>query len=57
MSEQLAAGMGVDLGLQGKVALVAGGGAANEGVGNGRAAALTFARAGARVFVGSRREP
>ncbi|KAI9034080.1 putative short-chain dehydrogenase/reductase [Hyaloraphidium curvatum] len=38
--------------LAGKVALVAGGGAQpGEGVGNGRAACLLFARAGARVCV------
>jgi NAD(P)-dependent dehydrogenase (short-subunit alcohol dehydrogenase family) len=40
-----------DFGLAGKVALVAGGGAADDGIGNGRAAAITFARAGAKVFV------
>jgi NAD(P)-dependent dehydrogenase (short-subunit alcohol dehydrogenase family) len=41
--------------LEGKVALVVGGGQApGEAVGMGRAAAITFARAGARVFVGDR---
>ena len=40
-----------DLGLEGKVAIVAGGGAAGDGIGNGRAAAILFARAGAKVFV------
>lgn len=40
-----------DLGLEGKVAIVAGGGAAGDGIGNGRAAAILLARAGARVFV------
>ena len=39
------------LGLEGKCAIVAGGGAAGDGIGNGRAAAILFARAGARVFV------
>jgi len=40
-----------DFGLQGKVAIVAGGGAAGDGIGNGRAAAILLARAGARVLV------
>ena len=40
-----------DLGLEGKAAVVAGGGAAGDGIGNGRAAAILLARAGARVFV------
>ena len=40
-----------DPGLDGKVAVVAGGGAEGEGIGNGRAAAILFARAGARVLV------
>src|SRR5437879_7388327 len=38
-------------GLDGKVALVSGGGAAGDGIGNGRAAAILLARAGARVAV------
>jgi NAD(P)-dependent dehydrogenase (short-subunit alcohol dehydrogenase family) len=38
-------------GLDGKVAIVTGGGAADEGIGNGRAAAILLARAGARVLV------
>ncbi len=42
---------GIDFGLDGKVALIAGGGAADDGIGNGRAAALMFARVGAKVFV------
>ena len=42
---------GQDFGLAGKVALVTGGGAAGEGIGNGRAAAILLARAGARVVV------
>ncbi|MGA2128378.1 MAG: SDR family NAD(P)-dependent oxidoreductase, partial [Xanthobacteraceae bacterium] len=40
-----------DLGLQGKVAIVTGGGAADDGIGNGRAAAILLARAGAHVLV------
>jgi NAD(P)-dependent dehydrogenase (short-subunit alcohol dehydrogenase family) len=38
-------------GLVGKVAIVTGGGAAGEGIGNGRAAAILMARAGAHVLV------
>ena len=40
-----------DAGLAGKVAIIAGGGAAGEGIGNGRAAAILLARAGTRVLV------
>ena len=40
-----------DLGLQGKAAIVTGAGAAGDGIGNGRAAAILLARAGARVLV------
>jgi NAD(P)-dependent dehydrogenase (short-subunit alcohol dehydrogenase family) len=40
-----------DWGLTGKVAIVTGGGAAGDGIGNGRAAAILLARAGARVVV------
>src|SRR3984893_2720981 len=40
-----------DWGLAGKVAIVTGGGAARTGIGNGRAAAILLARAGARVIV------
>src|ERR1700688_4431767 len=40
-----------DLGLSGKVAIVTGGGAPDDGIGNGRAAAILLARAGARVLV------
>ena len=40
-----------DSGLAGKVALVSGGGAAGDGIGNGRAAAMLLARAGTRVLV------
>src|SRR5258708_17626093 len=38
-------------GLAGKVAIVTGAGAAGDGIGNGRAAALLLARAGTRVLV------
>ncbi|MDD9907752.1 MAG: SDR family NAD(P)-dependent oxidoreductase [Rhodospirillaceae bacterium] len=48
--------MAQDLGLEGKVAIVAGGGARGEGIGNGRAAAILLARAGAQVFVVDRDE-
>jgi NAD(P)-dependent dehydrogenase (short-subunit alcohol dehydrogenase family) len=41
-------------GLEGKVALVTGGGAAGDGIGNGRAAAILLAKAGARVVVADR---
>src|SRR5438034_4005376 len=40
-----------DLGLAGKVAIVTGGGAPDDGIGNGRAAAILLARAWARVLV------
>ena len=40
-----------DDGLADKVAIIAGGGAAGDGIGNGRAAAILLARAGTRVFV------
>ena len=40
-----------DPGLAGKVAIVAGGGAAGDGIGNGRAAAILLARAGTKVLV------
>ena len=40
-----------DTGLAGKVAIISGGGAAGDGIGNGRAAAILLARAGARVVV------
>src|SRR5271170_2235810 len=40
-----------DLGLAGKAAVVTGGGAPDDGIGNGRAAAILLARAGARVLV------
>jgi len=38
-------------GLEGKVAIVTGGGAAGDGIGNGRATAILLARAGARIVV------
>ncbi|HET7341180.1 MAG TPA: SDR family oxidoreductase [Methylomirabilota bacterium] len=40
-----------DWGLGGKVAIVTGGGAAGDGIGNGRAAAMLLAKAGARGVV------
>jgi NAD(P)-dependent dehydrogenase (short-subunit alcohol dehydrogenase family) len=40
-----------DPGLRGKVAIVAGGGAVGDGIGNGRAAAILLARAGTKVLV------
>src|SRR6266498_2759517 len=40
-----------DWGLEGKVAIVTGGGATGTGIGNGRAAAILLAKAGARVVV------
>jgi NAD(P)-dependent dehydrogenase (short-subunit alcohol dehydrogenase family) len=40
-----------DLGLKDKVAIVSGGGAKDDGIGNGRAAAILLARAGTRVVV------
>jgi NAD(P)-dependent dehydrogenase (short-subunit alcohol dehydrogenase family) len=43
-----------DAGLAGKVALISGGGAAGDGIGNGRAAAILLARAGAEVLVADR---
>jgi len=43
-----------DAGLAGKVALISGGGAAGDGIGNGRAAAILLARAGATVMVADR---
>jgi NAD(P)-dependent dehydrogenase (short-subunit alcohol dehydrogenase family) len=43
-------------GLTGKVAVVTGGGAAGDGIGNGRAAAILLARAGAQVVVVDRDE-
>lgn len=42
---------GQEFGLAGKVAIVTGGGAAGDGIGNGRAAAILLARAGAHVLV------
>lgn len=45
----------MDVSLEGRIAFIVGGGQAPGGaVGMGRAAAMTFARAGARVFVGDR---
>jgi NAD(P)-dependent dehydrogenase (short-subunit alcohol dehydrogenase family) len=47
-------GVEQDEGLAGKVALISGGGAADDGIGNGRAAAILLARAGTRVVVADR---
>jgi NAD(P)-dependent dehydrogenase (short-subunit alcohol dehydrogenase family) len=41
----------LDLGLDNKVAIVAGGGAVGDGIGNGRASAILLAQAGAKVLV------
>jgi NAD(P)-dependent dehydrogenase (short-subunit alcohol dehydrogenase family) len=43
-----------DWGLHEKVAIVTGGGAAGDGIGNGRAAAILLAKVGARVIVADR---
>jgi NAD(P)-dependent dehydrogenase (short-subunit alcohol dehydrogenase family) len=43
--------LGDDAGLAGRVAIVTGGGAADDGIGNGRAAAILLARAGTKVLV------
>jgi NAD(P)-dependent dehydrogenase (short-subunit alcohol dehydrogenase family) len=43
-----------DAGLTGKVAILSGGGAAGDGIGNGRAAAILLARAGTKVLVADR---
>lgn len=43
-----------DEGLAGKVALISGGGAVGDGIGNGRAAAILLARAGTKVMVADR---
>ncbi len=43
-----------DTGLAGKVAIIAGGGAAGDGIGNGRAAAILLARSGTNVLVADR---
>jgi NAD(P)-dependent dehydrogenase (short-subunit alcohol dehydrogenase family) len=43
-----------DAGLAGKVVIISGGGAAGDGIGNGRAAAILLARAGAHVLVADR---
>jgi NAD(P)-dependent dehydrogenase (short-subunit alcohol dehydrogenase family) len=43
-----------DLGLAGKVAIISGGGAIGDGIGNGRAAAILLARSGTKVLVADR---
>ena len=40
-----------DYGLRNKVALIAGGGSRDDGIGNGRGAAILLARTGAKVAV------
>ena len=45
-----------DPGLAGRVAIVTGGGAARDGIGNGRAACILLARSGTRVLVVDRDE-
>ena len=45
-----------DLGLEGRVAIVTGGGAAGDGIGNGRAACILLARSGTSVLVVDRDE-
>jgi NAD(P)-dependent dehydrogenase (short-subunit alcohol dehydrogenase family) len=47
-------GVEEEAGLAGKVALISGGGAAGDGIGNGRAAAILLARAGAKIVVADR---
>lgn len=42
---------GIDAGLRDKVAIITGGGAAGDGIGNGRASAILLGLAGARVVV------
>lgn len=44
-----------EFGLQGKTAVVSGGGALDDGIGNGRAAAILMARVGANVVVVDRK--
>src|SRR5258707_11063948 len=51
MSEDAMKGPEDDDGLKGKVAIVSGGGAKDDGIGNGRAAAILLARAGTKVVV------
>jgi len=43
--------MSDEFGLAGKVAIVTGGGAPDDGIGNGRAAAMLLARSGAKILV------
>lgn len=47
----------IDDDLAGRVAIVTGGGAAGDGIGNGRATAIVLARSGVRVFVVDRDLP
>ena len=44
----------LDFGIKNKVAIVAGGGAFGKDIGNGRAASILLAEAGAKVLVADR---
>ena len=44
----------LDFGIKDKVAIVAGGGAVGQGIGNGRAASILLAEAGVKVIVADR---
>ena len=46
----------LDFGLKGKVAIVAGGGAVGKDIGNGRAASILLAEAGAKVLVADKND-
>ena len=46
----------LDFGIKDKVAIVAGGGASGQGIGNGRAASILLAEAGAKIVVADRDE-
>ena len=46
----------LDFGIKNKVAIVAGGGAFSKDIGNGRAASILLAEAGAKVIVADRSE-
>ena len=46
----------LDFGLKDKVAIVAGGGAVGQEIGNGRAASILLADAGAKVLVADKDE-
>jgi NAD(P)-dependent dehydrogenase (short-subunit alcohol dehydrogenase family) len=46
----------LDFGIKDKVAIVAGGGASGQDIGNGRAASILLAEAGAKIVVADRDE-